>query len=338
VTVSTSTSSGYPASFFTGPAGTNNLLPPNGSYPAKGVWLGEESGNGLTQVASREQYFGRKFNIASYYAQNRCDPYPSVLSGNNSAGYISMISWWPSPQYADQIIAGQADSCIKTFANYIATQPNKVFVRAYHEFNGGWMNFSKNSDGTRATATQEKQMWQHTVDVLKTTSAISKISMVWCPSEGYFNNGDSWNNPTPYPGDNYVDWVCSDGYNHFNSTSWCAARFGPPPTWCPFSDVFTHGYDAPTYTPIGVEKSFRGVKPYMVGETGSVEDPAIAGRKGQWMTGMEGYIKNYMPGLYALNYFDLPFTDGAWQLDTSTSSMDGFKTLANDPYFKILNQ
>src|SRR5207247_95205 len=54
---STPTSS-YPAGFYTGPAGKNILLPPNGGYPSKGVWLGEVSNNGLTQVQSREQYFG----------------------------------------------------------------------------------------------------------------------------------------------------------------------------------------------------------------------------------------------------------------------------------------
>ena len=31
-------------------------------------------------MQSREQYLGRKFNIYSYYAQNRCDPYPTILA------------------------------------------------------------------------------------------------------------------------------------------------------------------------------------------------------------------------------------------------------------------
>ena len=45
---------------------------PNGGYPSKGRWTGEASGNGLTQVESREQYLVRKLNIDSYDAQNRC--------------------------------------------------------------------------------------------------------------------------------------------------------------------------------------------------------------------------------------------------------------------------
>jgi Glycosyl hydrolase family 26 len=326
--------SGYPASFFTGPAGSNNLLPANGSYPSKGAWIGEESANGLTQTGSREQYFGRKFNIYAYYAQNRCDPYPSILADVVSSGHIPLISWYPTPAYADQIIAGAADNCIKSFGNAIAAQAARVFIRPYWEFNGGWYNFSKNSDGTRATADEEKQVWQHTVDVLRTTNALSKASMVWCPHEGYYNNGDAYNNPTPYPGDNYVDWVCSDVYNVNLSTAWCGFHAG----WCTFAESFTHGYYAPKYTPRGVEMSFRGRKPFMVGETGSVEDPNTLGRKGQWMVDMGNYAKTYMPGLYALIYWDATTSGGrVYSLDSSTSSMDGFKLFANDPYFSIPN-
>jgi hypothetical protein len=76
-----------------------------------------------------------------------------------------MVSWFPTPAYADQIISGQADSCIRAFGNAIGNQSGRVLVRPYWEFNGGWQTFSKNSDGTRATAAQEKQMWQHTIDV-----------------------------------------------------------------------------------------------------------------------------------------------------------------------------
>jgi hypothetical protein len=323
--------SGYPAGFFTGPAGANNILPPNGTYPAKGAWIGEASGGGLTQTHSREQYFGRKFNIVSLYAQNRCDPWPAALADAVSQGYIPMVSWFPTPAYADQIISGQADSCIRSFGNAIANQSGRVLVRPYWEFNGGWQTFSKNSDGTRATAAQEKQMWQHTIDVLKTTNFFSKASVVWSVSEGYFNNGDAWNNPTPYPGDSYVDWVASSGYNWNKSTAWCGFHAG----WCTFAEALTHGRYAPVYTPMGVEYSFRGKKPYLVGETGSQEDPYTAGRKGQWMVAMGSYIKTYMPGLYALVYFDQAFSGAAWNLDSSTSSMDGFKSFANDPYFNI---
>jgi beta-mannanase len=242
-----------------------------------------------------------------------------------------MVTWNPTPAYADQIISGQADSCIRSFGNAIANQSAKVLVRPYWEFNGDWMPFSKNSNGTRASADQERQLWQHTIDVLRTTNFFTKASVVWSPGEGHYNNGDAWNNPTPYPGDTYVDWVASDSYNFDSSGSWCGFHAG----WCTFAESFTHGYVAPTYTPRGVEHDFRGRKPYLVAETGSLEDPNSSGRKGQWMIDMGNYAKTYMPDLYAIVYFDMPYNGKNWNLDTSTSSMNGFKSFANDPYFRI---
>jgi hypothetical protein len=335
VAVINGTGSSYPDIFYSGPAGHNILLPPNDGYPSKGAWIGEESDNWPTNLLSREQYIGRKFNIYSYYSQDHCDDYPRITAQAHEYGLIPMISWFPTPHNADQIISGAADGCIQQFANSVASGTTRVFVRPYWEFNGGWFPFSMDSNGRRATATQEMQMWQHTVDVIRqNASAASKITFVWCPDEGYYNNGDPWNDPTPYPGDNYVDWVCSDGYNWDSSTAWCGTIH---PGWCTFSEVFTHGHPAPVYAPLGVEHDFEGRKPYMVGETGSREDPNVPGRKGQWMTDMEAYIKSYMPGLYADVYFDTNYSNDGMQLDTSSSSLDGYNTFANDPYFDNTN-
>jgi hypothetical protein len=74
----------------------------------------------------------------------------------------------------------------------------------------------------------------------------------------------------------------------------------------------------------------------MVAETGTMEDPNTAGRKGQWMTAMRDSVKSDFPDLYAIVYMDLDYsaTGGPdWALNTSTTSMDGFKALADDPYF-----
>ena len=79
-----------------------------------------------------------------------------------------------------------------------------------------------------------------------------------------------------------------------------------------------------------------GRKPFVAEETGTVEDPANPARKGQWMTNMESSIKSDFPGLRMLLYFDadLTATDHTnWRIDTSSASLAGFKTLAQDPYF-----
>jgi hypothetical protein len=45
-----------------------------------------------------------------------------------------------------------------------------------------------------------------------------------------------------------------------------------------------------------------------------------------------------MPDLYALVYFDVNSNTEAWNLDSSTTSMDGFRSFASDPYFNVPNQ
>ena len=83
--------------------------------------------------------------------------------------------------------------------------------------------------------------------------------MVWSVSEGYYNNGDAWNNPTPYPGDNYVDWVASSGYNH-NSVG-CLVR-PPRLAGAAFGGSLDTRVLCAEVHPRGVEYDFRGRKPY----------------------------------------------------------------------------
>ena len=147
----------------------------------------------------------------------------------------------------------------------------------------------------------------------------------WCPAEGYY---DPNRRPSGYPGDGYVDWVCSDGYNWSASDAWCGSHAG----WCEFSEIFHHG-DARART---VEGDFRNRKPYLVGEHGSVEDPYLPRRKQQWFLNERERIKTQFPNLRALFYFDIDrgARDGAnWRLDTSRAALEGFRTLARDPYF-----
>jgi hypothetical protein len=78
------------------------------------------------------------------------------------------------------------------------------------------------------------------------------------------------------------------------------------------------------------------VKPYMVAETGSVEDPLTPGRKAQWHRDARAAIKLRFPYLRGFLYFDVNMTlsQGVnWRLDTSQSSLEGFREMALDPHF-----
>ena len=125
--------------------------------------------------------------------------------------------------------------------------------------------------------------------------------------------------------------MCADGFNWNSPTAWCGAHGRSHPGWCEFREIF---HDS--FLPSGsVETDFRGRKPFMVGETGSVE--GAPGSKAEWFRNARAYIKAAMPGLRALVLFDVAFSDGDWRVGTSTSSLEGVRELVRDPYFDPRN-
>ena len=119
-----------------------------------------------------------------------------------------------------------------------------------------------------------------------------------------------------YPGDAYVDWIGADGYNWYG----CMGS-----TWTTFRDRFTPWY--------GWAK-LKG-KPMMIPEFGTPEDPANPSRKPQWITSARESLKRYFPRVHAIWYFDTPGTKGCnWRLDTSPGSLDAWRRVGQDPYFR----
>src|SRR5204863_9267554 len=113
--------------------------------------------------------------------------------------------------------------------------------------------------------------WRRTVDLFKAVGA-DNLSWVWCPGQSYYGESSY----KSYPGDAYVDWVCSDGYNWNEPGAYCSSGGNPHPGWCRFAEIF-HENSAPRES---VELDFRGRKPYMVGEVGTAE--GARGQKGEW--------------------------------------------------------
>jgi hypothetical protein len=324
---------GFPASFFTGPAGDGNLVPPGG-YPSTRVWTGVwpccgTVQDGHNQLLALEAAVGKKLDIRGGFNNGTCNFVPVDSYAAN--GWVPVITFSPNV-YVNQITNGSQDGCFTTFARGVAAQPYKIILGLLHEFNGTWFRYSYwlNGDGTtrRATGAEFRAAWQHVVDIFRREGAFPKVSLMLNYAEGFYGNGDVMDEAQAYPGDAYVDWVSSDGYNHNASGAWCGTHAG----WCELS-VFTHGRPAPTNTPVGVEKDFRGIKPYAVAETGTLEAGDGGAKKGQWHRNAGSYITNQMPGAYAYIYFDVNYTDGDWRVRTSTESLNGFRDMVHMPRF-----
>jgi hypothetical protein len=138
---------------------------------------------------------------------------------------------------------------------------------------------------------------------------------VWCPDASDFVDGRG---QSYYPGDEYVDWTCADGYNYRHP-----ARRGTDPR--SFEDTFRVFYDW----------AATKAKPMMIGEWGTLEDNP--GDKAAWANAAREVIKTKFPKMSAVVYFNsLRDRDGLaydWRMETSPDSMAAFAAMANDPWF-----
>lgn len=325
----------YPDSFLAGPAGANTILAAKQPGALLGVWIG---GSGTTReqqwqrFLTREQQLGRPLDVfGTHYGApaGTCYNVAPFTGGYEQLawehGAYALVSWTPSATL-DQIVAGQFDACYRDVAARFQAFAHPVFLRTMWEFNGSWYPWSYGGDSAKFVAA-----WRRIVGIFRAQGA-TNVNFVWAPAEGWYR-GDAPKSYQAYPGDAYVDWVASDGYNWFTSSAWCGAMDHPHAGWCQFEEIF-HGSLQATKS---VELDFRGRKPYMVAETGSVEDAATPGRKGQWFRNARDAIKARFPGLMALVYFDQDLTTGEgvnWSLETSPSALDGFRDLAQDAYFR----
>jgi hypothetical protein len=360
--------SGYPASFFTGPAGTNNPLP-SGGYPFMHSWFGETPANDLFGTSSsqqiqsfqfRESQIGRQMNIIHNWQQARCSLDMASVNEYRAEGVV-VLDWEPSPVHYDQILAGQADNCIVAVAQQLATitSGNPVILRMYHEWNGDWMAWSCSSAAgsncgfsspAHISTDQTKQVWQRTVDKLREGGAFANgkvaVDLDW--HEGFYGPGnDGFIEANAYPGDAYVDWISSTSYSEGQS-EWC----GPTTQHlCELAETMTHGQCiSPPFPeiqqtgyscssskiPQGVEADYRGRKPYLLAETG-LGHPAADDWAGSWMRYAGAYISAHQPGLGAVTYFDFdPRQFGEtlnWRVDSSSSKLQGFKDWGALPRF-----
>ena len=322
----------YPASFYTGPAGQGNILPAFGKaflgLTPGGVGVSFDAAN--QQQFDREAAIGRKIPIRATF-EGGCSFPTAHVQAFVADGWIPMVSWQddiPLDRWTD----GSQNACIDSWAAGARAYVQPVFVRLWHEFNGDWMPWSYNSDGSRITPAQHVAAWRYVIGRIQ-ADGVTNVSWVWSPQEGRYGDGDSFNDSLSYPGDAYVDWVGSDGYNVNDPGAYCGAMGNPHPNWCTFEEVFHDSIVAGG----NVEQDFRGRKPMMIAETGS--NNGTAGQKAQWLVAARDRIKAVFPGLLAFVYFDINTTSSEgccnWRLDSQADVIpNGFKPLADDPYFQ----
>jgi hypothetical protein len=239
--------------------------------------------------------------------------YPGTLEIIRSHGAIPVFSWGsqsvpgkasdPDFQLSD-LIDGSHDEYLEAFAAAVAAWGHPFFLRFDWEMNGNWFSWGEGANGNLPG--EFVTAWRHVHDIFAAAGA-SNASWVWCP---FVNPNKSPNIATElaplYPGNEYVDWTCLDGYN-----------WGYHPAqhqnWRTFNQLFASTYDE-------VERIAPG-KPMLIGETASSEE---GGSKAQWIEEMFAALPSRYPAVRGLLWFDVPDGGHDWPLATSTSAAAAF--------------
>ena len=253
-------------------------------------------------VEELEQRLGRTLDINhNFYRWDA--PFPTETERwDLQAGRIPMISWNGRDVTTGDIAAGRHDTLIRQRARATRALGESVLIRWFWEMDG-----NKKADFA-GTPDEYVAAWRHIVTLFRAEGA-DNVDWVWCPNASAFNDGEA---QRFYPGDDFVDWTCADGYN------WAPGR--PGDDYRSFKDIFGGFY---------AWASLHDM-PIMVGEFGVQE--RHPGEKAQWIADAREAIKTDFPRLRAIVYFSSN-KDHDWRLTTSASALEAFKNMANDPWF-----
>jgi hypothetical protein len=313
----------YPASYFSGPLGRYNPIPPRKGAFLLG-WYGRTS-IGWSDVKSglleRQRAMGRTFDgIATAHV-----PSERRERWIHRQGALPIIAGWTPGGSPQQIASGERDRQIAAFAKYLKSYPFVVMVRMFHEFD--MEHLSYHACGKTFVA-----MWRRVVSVMQQKGA-GNVGFWWSPSEGY--NRDCITNS--YPGNRFVDWVGTDSYNHCFVGEDCYAT-PYTPGWSEFGPIFDYEKGFANLTT--QHDRFGPSKPFVIGETGTVYDENHPSMKGDWYRNIVPAAKR-MEYLRGIMFFD---TDASkveaarnnWHVDyprSNPSVYEGYITMARDPWF-----
>ena len=273
--------------------------------PAQGALLGMFFGAERRQAT--ETKLGRSVPVhLTYVAWN--DDWPNEAAKPDIAAQRTpLINLEPSDAKLDELVKGTYDTVLTKHAKSVKALEKPIFLDFAAEMNGNWSTWDGSHNGKSSAV--YIAAYRHLHDVLVAGGA-SNIVWLWCPNVESEPNV-AWNAALAYyPGDDYVDWTCVDGYN------WGTTNGGG---WQSFKQVFSGIYK---------ELAAKG-KPIMIGEMASTE---AGGDKAAWINAIVPTLRNDYPLIKALVWFDID-KETDWRISSSPASQTAFVKMANDPYF-----
>ncbi len=284
------------------------LIPSSGAY--FGSWVAPRAGESRADAIVRvESQIGRRFAIDHQYYKWDSNFPGAHETWTVSEGRIPFMNWKAERTNGQvitwsRIASGAEDAAIIARADAIEAFGVPVYLTFHHE--------PEDDLATWGTPAEYAAAFRHVVDVFR-AQGVDNVAFVWTMMAWTFDPRSGKPIDDYYPGNAHVDLIGSDGYNFYPGKAGA--------NWDSFKTVYQPTQDY----------AVRHGKPWMAVEWGTQEDPAVPGRKGQWIVDSLAVAKTW-PDLKGLIYFD-EIKDGyTWITDSSASSTAGFAEIGADAY------
>ena len=329
----------YPASYYTGPLGTSNILPPQeGAFLM--TWANEPGGGTEDHknfILSREAAMGRTYDGIMFPEPQ----FAETVSWIAGKGAIPIVAGKNYGSVAS-VAAGSADAAIQADADVYASYGVQLIMRLMHEMEASHVVYTCNGNEANFVLA-----WRRIVEIYQARGA-SNVGFWFCPGEGGDNDGDRESVDLSYPGDAYVDWSGSDAYNWVRHNEDLYANPWQS-GWADFNDIldYDEGMGGDGYEIVPRHTTYGPSKPFMIGETNCTYDnqPGFETTKGQWYRDVVGHAQN-MEWLRGIAFFDVDASaesgGGAypernnWLVDRLASIPEvlaGYVAMAQDSWF-----
>jgi hypothetical protein len=278
---------------------TLTFIAPAWAAPAKTPWIGmyvPGAPTDMSCVRTVESQIGADVDVVNFFVADtegfptsRCQ---KVLD-DASTPLVTLEFWSTGNGGLSTITNGSKDAYLRSFADGAKAMGREIWLRPFHEMNGGWYPWGDTGSNTPA---QLIAAYRRVHDIFEARGA-TNVRFVWCPNVDFEARAY-------YPGDAYVDYAGIDGYNNGSS-------------WRSFSSVF-----GATYSAVAAVSS----KPIILPETSCVEGP---GGKAAWITDMFEQIRTRYPRIAGVCWFNASQTYD-WRLSSSASSLAAFRAAVAD--------
>jgi hypothetical protein len=250
-----------------------------------------------------------------------------VLNKIRNRGTIPLVDWGSQRLGGDvnqpdfqlsKIASGAHDAFLIQWAQSAKRWGQPFFLRFDAEMNGWWLPWSEQVNGNAPG--DYVRAWRHVVDVFRQQGA-TNVTWVWCPN---IQGPKSTPLASLFPGNDYVDWTCADGYN------W-GTDYGN--SWTPFADVFKASRSNGGNDTYALLQQLAPSKPMMIGETASSEN---GGSKSAWIADMLGtQLPTAFPNVKAVLWFNWNDDDPikSWPIESSPAAQQAFRTGIASSYY-----